>query len=85
MDSAVVSTADQWYNWSVVDAVENALNNNPKAVTIVLSEPSPHSSPHSVLFDSKESPVYFTDHSPKLTIHWSKDQTSQHSLSCHSS
>jgi hypothetical protein len=71
MDSALVATSDRWYNWSVVDAARNALNSTAKTVTIVLSEPSPHSSTSNVWFDSKESPVYSTDYSPKLTVHWS--------------
>jgi hypothetical protein len=71
MDSVLVATTYQWYNWSVVDAVRNALNGNSKSVTIVMQEPNPHSSAASVWFASKENPVYFTDYSPILTIHWS--------------
>ncbi|MGD0027542.1 MAG: DNRLRE domain-containing protein [Candidatus Bathyarchaeia archaeon] len=67
MDSVPVATNNQWYNWSVVDAVRNALNNNPKSVTIVMQEPTRHSSSTSVWFTSKESS---TDYVPKLTIHW---------------
>lgn len=42
MDSVSVSTSNLWYNWSVVDAVRNALNGYPKSVTIVMKEPNPH-------------------------------------------
>jgi hypothetical protein len=72
IDSILVATNNQWYNWSVFDAVTNALNSNSKAVTIVLSEPSPHSSASSISFYSKEAPVFLgTGYSPKLTVHWS--------------
>jgi len=71
MDSRLVATISQWYNWSVVDAVRNALNGNPKSVTIVMQEPALHSSATFAWFMSKESSAYFTDYSPKLTIHWS--------------
>jgi hypothetical protein len=68
MDSVLVETNNQWYTWSVVDAVRNALNSNSKAVTIVLLDPSLHSSSSSVGFYSKEdnNTLY-----PKLAIHWS--------------
>ena len=68
MDSVSVATVNLWYNWSVVDAVRNSLNGNARSVTIVMREPTPHSSATSIYFDSKESPA---DYSPKLTIHWS--------------
>jgi len=68
IDSVLVASVNLWYNWSVVDAVRNALNGNAKSVTIVMREPTLHSSATSVYFDSKESPA---DYSPKLTIHWS--------------
>jgi hypothetical protein len=71
MDSLLVATSNQWYNWSTVDAVRNAMLGNPGTVTIVLQEPSAHSSATFVSFESKEAPVYFTDYSPKLTVHWS--------------
>jgi len=71
MDSVLVATANLWYNWSVVAAVRNALNDNPKSVTLVMREPTLHSSATSVYFYSKENPVTPTDYSPKLTIHWS--------------
>lgn len=70
MDSATVLTSDQFYDWNVIDAVTTALNSKSTAITIVLSEPSPHSSFNSVLFYSKEEPIYFTDYSPNLTVHW---------------
>lgn len=71
MDTAVVAYNNQWYNWSVVDAIINALNSHHKVLTIVLSEPSPRSFASSILFYSKEAPVNFTDYSPRLTVHWS--------------
>jgi hypothetical protein len=71
VDSVLVATNNLWYNWSVVEVVRNALNDNPKSVTIVMREPTLHSSATSVSFDSKESPVYLTDYSPELAIHWS--------------
>jgi hypothetical protein len=74
MDSVLVASANQWYNWTVVDAVENALSGNPKSVTIVMQEPNPHSSAAWLWFDSKESQVYPSlgiDYRPELTIHWS--------------
>lgn len=74
MDSVLVASANQWYNWTVVDAVGNALSGNPKSVTIVMQEPNPHSSVAWVWFDSKESKVYLNlgiDYRPELTIHWS--------------
>lgn len=70
MDSVLVTTNNQWYNWSVIDAVRNALNSNPKSVTIVMQEPTPHiSAAASVYFMSKESS---TDYVPKLIIHWNR-------------
>lgn len=71
MDSVSVTTNNQWYNWSVVDAVRNALNNNSTAVTIVLSAPLAVDSLSGIWFDSKENLINSTDYSPKLTIHWS--------------
>jgi hypothetical protein len=71
MDSTMVSTNDQWYNWSVVDAVRNALNSSSKLATIVLREPTVHISAFGISFDSKESPVSPTDYSPRIAVHWS--------------
>jgi hypothetical protein len=71
MDSVLVTTINQWYNWNVVDAARNALNGNPKSVTIVMQEPNPHSSAKLVWFQSKDNSIYVTDYSPKLAIHWS--------------
>ncbi len=70
MDSLSVAVNNQWYNWSTIDAVKNALNSNAKAVTVILLEPSIQDST-SVSFQSKEAPVNLTDYSPHLTIHWS--------------
>jgi hypothetical protein len=72
MDSALVAAGYQWYNWSVVDAVTNALSSHSSAVTVVMNEPSPHSPFSNVWFDSKEEPAQVTDYSPKLTVHWSE-------------
>jgi hypothetical protein len=73
MDLQAVGSASQWYNWSVVDAVKNALNSNSEAVTIVLDDPSSsHGFASSVTFVSKEfANYYLTDHSAILTVHWS--------------
>lgn len=72
LDSITVATAYQSYNLSVVDAVTNALNANPKSVTIVMEDPSSHGSASSVRFYSKESSVSPIDYSPKLIVHWSE-------------
>ena len=72
MDSILVAADNQWYNWSVVDAIRNALNNARKAVTIILRETSPHDSASEVWFDSKEYPTYPPyQYAPKLTIDYS--------------
>jgi hypothetical protein len=68
MDSALVATSNQWYNWSVVDGVRNALSANSNAVTVVLFDPSPHSSATVVWFDSKETEFGFNP--AKLIVHW---------------
>ena len=68
MDSVLVEASGQWYNWSVVYAVTNALNGNPKLVSIVMLEPNPSSSATGVRFSSKEDTAYY---SPTLTVHWS--------------
>jgi hypothetical protein len=67
MDSVIVATAAQWYNWSVVDGVRNAQGRNSKAITIVLFDPSPHSSITTVWFESKEN---MFGSFPQLTVHW---------------
>jgi hypothetical protein len=67
MDSVSTMLYGYWYNWSVVDAVRNALNSNSKAVTIVLRDPSLHNSSVYVDFISKE---YDYQSVPKLAIHW---------------
>lgn len=77
MDTAILTTDWQLYNWSVVDTVRNALKNNAKAVTIVLLDPSLHiqnSTSFSRLWVySKEAGQNFSDERfyPKLAIHWS--------------
>ena len=68
MDSVLVEASGQWYNWSVVYAVTNALNGNLKLVSIVMQEPNPSSSTTGVQFSSKEDTAYY---SPTLTVHWS--------------
>lgn len=67
MDSELVATSYQWYNWSVVDAVRNALSSSSSAVTIVLFDPSPHSSAGTVWFESKE---YLLGSPAQLIVHW---------------
>lgn len=71
MDTTIVATGSRWYNWSAVDAVRDAITGNFSAITIVLNDPSPHSSLSDIWFCSKEAPVIITDCSPTLTIHWS--------------
>lgn len=71
MASVQFAVDNQWYNWSTVDAVKDALNNNAEAVTVVLTEPSIQDST-SVSFVSKEAPINLTDYSPRLIIHWSE-------------
>ena len=68
MDSVLVETSGQWYNWSVLDAVRDALNNPARTITIVLYDPSPHGLTSAIWFDSKESSIAY---SPTLTVHWS--------------
>ena len=68
MGSVLVTVNSQWYNWSTVDAIKNALDSNAEAITVVLREPSIQNS--TVYFESKEAPINLTDYSPKLTIHW---------------
>jgi hypothetical protein len=69
MDSVLVATSGQWYNWSVVDAIRDALDNTGRTVTMVLLDPSPHGLLSSVSFDSKEFSI--SDYAPTLTVHWS--------------
>jgi hypothetical protein len=69
MDSVLVGTSGQSYNWSVVDAVRDALNSAGRTVTMVLFDPSPHGLLSSISFNSKESSI--SDYAPTLTVHWS--------------
>jgi hypothetical protein len=69
MDSVLVGTSGQWYNWSVVDAVRDALNSTARTVTMVLFDPSPHGLLSSISFNSKEFSI--SDYAPTLTVHWS--------------
>jgi hypothetical protein len=69
MDSVVVAINSQWCNWSVVDAVRDALNSTTRTVTIVLFDPSPHGLLSSISFNSKEFSI--SDYAPTLTVHWS--------------
>jgi hypothetical protein len=69
MDSALVEANNQWYNWSVVDAVRTALNSTARTVTMVLFDPSPHGLLSSISFNSKEFSI--SDYAPTLTVHWS--------------
>jgi hypothetical protein len=70
MDSVLVATNNQWYNWSVVDAVRDTLNNTARTVTIVLFDPSPHGLVSSISFNSQEFSI--SDYAPTLTVHWSE-------------
>jgi hypothetical protein len=69
MDSVLVATNNQWYNWSVVDAVRDALDSTARTVTLVLLDPSPHGLVSSISFNSKE--FNLSDYAPTLTVHWS--------------
>jgi hypothetical protein len=69
MDSVLVATINQWYNWSVLDVVRTVLNSTAKTVTTVLFDPSPHGLLSSISFNSKESSI--SDYAPTLTVHWS--------------
>jgi hypothetical protein len=69
MDSVLVESNNQWYNWSVVDAVRDALNSTARTVTLVLFDPSPHGLISSISFNSKEFNI--SDYAPALTVHWS--------------
>lgn len=68
MDSVLVVTSGQWYNWSVVDAIRDALNSTARTATMVLFDPSPHGLLSSIMFDSKEFST--SDYAPTLTVHW---------------
>jgi hypothetical protein len=70
MDSIAINGANQWYNWSVVDAIRDALSSNSKTATIVLFAPSTVYVASSVGFDSKEIGAGPPDYRPALTIHW---------------
>jgi hypothetical protein len=69
MDSVLVGTNNQWYDWSVVDAVRDALNGTARTVTMVLLESSPSGIVSSISFNSKEFSI--SDYAPTLTVHWS--------------
>jgi hypothetical protein len=69
MDSVLITTNSQWYNWSVVDAIRDALNSTTRTVTMVLLDPSPSGLASSTSFDSKEFSI--SDYAPTLTVHWS--------------
>jgi len=69
MDSVLVGISGQWYNWSVADAVRDALNSPARTVTMVLFDPSPHGLLSSISFNSKEFSI--SDYAPTLTVHWS--------------
>jgi hypothetical protein len=69
MDSVLVATNNQWYDWSVVDAVRDALKSTVRTVTVVLLDPSPSGLVSSVSFNSKEFSI--SDYAPTLTLHWS--------------
>jgi hypothetical protein len=69
MDSVLVATNNQRYNWSVVDALRDALNSTARTVTMILLDPSPSGLASSISFNSKESSI--SDYAPTLTVHWS--------------
>jgi len=69
MGSVFVATNNQWYNWSVVDAVRDALNSTPRTATMILLDPSPSGIVSSISFNSKEFSI--SDYAPTLTVHWS--------------
>jgi hypothetical protein len=72
VDSVLVGTAYQWYDWNVSLAAKYALDTNLTAVTIELVEPNAHSSSSMLWFYSKEAPAYapLTPFTPNLTVHW---------------
>ena len=70
MNSTLVSSMG-WYSWNVVDAVRDALNRNATAVTIVLFDPSSHSSNTTVMFQSEEAGISSLSSGPHLFIDWS--------------
>jgi len=70
MDSTVVSTSFEYYNWNVIDAVRrgvDGIHGGPDVVTIVLLETSLRGTFSSVPLYSKEQLI----HVPELTVHWS--------------
>jgi hypothetical protein len=69
IDSVSVATNNQWYNWSVVDAVRDTLNGTVRTATMVLFDPSPSGLLSSISFNSKEFSI--SDYTPTLTVHWS--------------
>jgi hypothetical protein len=69
MDPVLVAANNQWYNWSVVDAVRDALNSTARTGSMVLFDPSPHGLLSSISFNSKEFSI--SDYAPTLTVHWS--------------
>jgi len=70
MSSTVIlaGTPTKWYNWNVIDAVRNSLNNEANLVTIVLRETTIRGLLSFVSFDSKEEGN--GAHAPKLIVHW---------------
>lgn len=68
-----VSTANQWYDWSVVGAVTDARNNGRELVTLVLMVGNEYHDPSSfAAFCSKESALGLV-YAPKLVVHWSNN------------
>jgi hypothetical protein len=74
MSDVPVSTANQWYNWSVNDAVSDAMSNDRGNVTLVLmvGNGEIHDSSSYAAFCSKESELGLV-YAPKLAIHWSNN------------
>lgn len=74
MSDVPVSTANQWYNWSVNNAVSDVMSNDKGNVTLVLmvGNGEIHDSSAYAAFCSKESELGLV-YAPKLAIHWSNN------------
>jgi hypothetical protein len=69
IDYARVTTNDHWYDWSVTNAVRDALNTTDKTLSLVLANRQSDQYT-SLWFDSKEATINSTDYSPRLTFQW---------------
>ncbi len=79
MSSAIVTSENQWYSWSVVDSVRKASQEVVPVVTVVLRETSLHSLLSSVSFDSKEQSSG-GNNAPRLTVQWSNAVPEDYSI-----